>query len=223
MLTSDQIRAARALKNWSQAELAEKVGMSVPSIGNIESEKHKPTPATQQKITEVFEGAGIEFIDGGVRHIPDIVTIYDGPDCYLKLLDDAYYALAEDKNELLFWAANEERCSEQVIEKTRLLRKAGIPMRFLICEGDTYCLGSLDEYRWLKKDLFVTSDVKLTFADRVAYLLASEDHQKIVVLKDINIARDSRRIFNFIWDLSSGPNQSTAEISYEALEIKNAG
>jgi transcriptional regulator with XRE-family HTH domain len=218
MLSADQIRAARALMNWSQSELAKKIEMSVPSIGNIESGKHIPSPQTQDKIIKTFALSGVEFIEGGARHIPDIVEIIEDKDCYLYLLDDVYYTLKDSQDEVLFWAADESRSTNEVIEKTKFIRKHNIPMRFFICEGDTYCMGNINEYRWLKKDLYVTSDVKVIYANKVAYLINFNDTQKILLLKDANIAKDSRRVFNFIWELSTGPSSSSADAYYEERE-----
>ena len=108
-----------------------------------------------------------------------------------------------------------------------MIRNAGIKMRFFICESDDFCMGGLPEYRWLKKDLFVTSDVKVIYDDCVAYLIRKDDDMKIIVLKDLNIARDSRRIFNYIWDQSEGPGKSTAKQSYgdtpKKEEVRHAG
>ncbi|MBB2974283.1 helix-turn-helix transcriptional regulator [Mesorhizobium sp. RMAD-H1] len=67
------MRAARALIGISQAELARRAGVSVPTIKRCESEGEKipvVSSETQQKIRTVLEAAGIEFIpedsDGGV-------------------------------------------------------------------------------------------------------------------------------------------------------------
>lgn len=216
MLTANQIRAARALKNWSQGDLAKKIDMSVPSVGNIESGKHTPSPQTQDKIIRTFIDAGVEFIEGGARYILDMVKIIDDKDCYLHLLDDVYYSLKNSNDEVLFWAADESRSSNEVIDKTNFIRKQNISMRFFLCEGDTYCMGALSEYKWLKNELYVTSDVKVIYADKVAYLVNYHDSQKVLLLKDKNIAKDSRRVFDFIWGLSSGPTVSSANTFYEA-------
>jgi transcriptional regulator with XRE-family HTH domain len=59
--------------NLSQAEVAEMVGISVPTLKRAESD-HPAVLAvadeTRKKIRAVLEGAGIEFLDGdapGVR------------------------------------------------------------------------------------------------------------------------------------------------------------
>ena len=214
LITPDQIRAARALKNWSQAELAQRVDMATPSIGNIEAGKHNPTPQTQNAIIEAFESAGIEFIDGGVRRKQDLVQIYEGDDCYLRLLDDAFRTLASGKGEILFSGSDERRSMPEVVEKFRAMRRSGIRMRSLIRPGDTYVMGAPEEYRWMPDGLFVDSDVKAVFGDTVAYLISWQDIWKVVAVKDDAIANEARRLFEFVWNQAKRPETSTAEVRY---------
>ncbi|MEO2169832.1 MAG: helix-turn-helix transcriptional regulator [bacterium] len=65
MITGTQIRAARALLAWSQAELAQGAGTSLPTIKRIESTGNEPsgTVRTNEKIRAAVEAAGIVFID----------------------------------------------------------------------------------------------------------------------------------------------------------------
>ena len=64
MITSDQIRAARALLRWSGKELAEKSGIGFSTLMRLEV--LQGVPGTQVKtldaIKKSFEAAGIEFI-----------------------------------------------------------------------------------------------------------------------------------------------------------------
>lgn len=59
------MRAARALIGISQAELASRAGVSVPTIKRCESEGENipvVSSETQQKIRTVLEAEGIEFL-----------------------------------------------------------------------------------------------------------------------------------------------------------------
>ena len=72
MLTSEQIRAARAMLRIEQRDLAEKSGVSLETIKRIE---RTPGPisaysGTVDKLRRALESAGIEFSNGdrpGVR------------------------------------------------------------------------------------------------------------------------------------------------------------
>lgn len=74
MITGCQIRAARALLNWSAVELAKNAGLGVATIRRIELTDGLPSSNAQtlQALRRAFERAGIEFVgspdDGpGVR------------------------------------------------------------------------------------------------------------------------------------------------------------
>ena len=64
MITSDQIRAARGMLNWSRKDLAEQSGLSFASMMRLESFEGVPSSnfRTLEAIKNTFEKAGIEFI-----------------------------------------------------------------------------------------------------------------------------------------------------------------
>ncbi|TPL96331.1 helix-turn-helix transcriptional regulator [Mesorhizobium sp. B2-3-11] len=57
-----QIRAARALIDWTREDLANASGVTVRTLARIESFQTLPRPATLQAISSALEAAGIEFI-----------------------------------------------------------------------------------------------------------------------------------------------------------------
>jgi predicted transcriptional regulator len=68
-----QIKAARALLSWSQAELAEAAGVSTPTIKRLEA-RDGPIGGranTATKIRTALEDGGVEFIEenGGGRGV----------------------------------------------------------------------------------------------------------------------------------------------------------
>lgn len=78
MITSCQIRAARALINRSARELAENSGVGVATIRRMELAKGVPSSNAQnlELIQKTLEGLGIEFIG----------TPEDGPGVRLKTI-----------------------------------------------------------------------------------------------------------------------------------------
>jgi transcriptional regulator with XRE-family HTH domain len=56
-------RAARGLLDWSQQELAEKAGIGIVTLRQLEAGKHEPRRATIEVVIRCLEAAGIEFID----------------------------------------------------------------------------------------------------------------------------------------------------------------
>lgn len=65
-LFAAQVRAARGLLNWSQAYLAEGVGVARSTIADLESNKRAPHPATLFVLVQELAAAGIEFGELGV-------------------------------------------------------------------------------------------------------------------------------------------------------------
>lgn len=66
MITKDQIKAARAMLGITQAELAEKAGVSLATLNNIERETHAdPSISTIHKIQNALGKLGIVFTASG--------------------------------------------------------------------------------------------------------------------------------------------------------------
>ena len=64
MITTRQIKAARALLAWSQADLARHSGVSEPTVARLESldGELRGREHTAEKIRMAIERAGVEFI-----------------------------------------------------------------------------------------------------------------------------------------------------------------
>jgi len=58
----EQSRAARALLNWSQAELAKKAKVAKQTLADFERSARQPYERTLADIRAALERAGIEFI-----------------------------------------------------------------------------------------------------------------------------------------------------------------
>ena len=76
MISSRQIRAARALLGWSQQDLADHAILSLNAIKRLEANISDPRISTFQSIKKAMETNGIEFISStevkgeGVRITP---------------------------------------------------------------------------------------------------------------------------------------------------------
>ncbi len=62
-ITPEQCRAARALLNWSQPDLAEAVGITRETVTNFERAATKPHRSNLEAIRAALEAGGVEFID----------------------------------------------------------------------------------------------------------------------------------------------------------------
>ena len=65
LVTTRQIKAARALLAWSQADLANRSGISEPTVARLEAADGElgGREDTTQRLRAAIEAAGVEFID----------------------------------------------------------------------------------------------------------------------------------------------------------------
>ena len=67
-LSAAQSRAARALLNWSQAELAKTAAVAQQTVVDFERGARKPYPKNLTAMRRALEAAGVEFFnDSGVK------------------------------------------------------------------------------------------------------------------------------------------------------------
>jgi DNA-binding XRE family transcriptional regulator len=215
MISREQIRAARAWLNLGQQDVAQGIGVSSQTISDIENERTNPKASILADLQNFFEIKGIEFLeDGGVRKSKNFVKVYEGVSCYIDFLNDAHTLLAPKKGEIFFSGANERRSPDFIIEKFRSMRADGISMRSLINKGDTYYMGEQKEYRCISESLYIDTDVKIIYLDRVAWLASWLGTPRVIMIQDGAIAQEAVRVFEYIWDQSVEPAPSTSEVFY---------
>lgn len=59
-----QLKAARAVVGWSQAQLAERSGVARPTVARIEALMMQPRLDTVGKLKQAFLDAGLQILDG---------------------------------------------------------------------------------------------------------------------------------------------------------------
>jgi ribosome-binding protein aMBF1 (putative translation factor) len=61
-LVPGQVRAGRALLDWSQARLAESAGVSLSTVKDFEAGRRQPVHQNASAMRAALEAAGVEFI-----------------------------------------------------------------------------------------------------------------------------------------------------------------
>ena len=156
MITARQIRAARALLEWSGTDLAKKSGLTQMTISNIESDKVQPSEDSLQSIQAAFDMHGIEFLEGdGVRVRQQEVRIFSGKVGYRQFLDHVYATLKSGGRIRQFFV--NERSGPSFTDeygKAHIVRMADIKnldAKVLCTEGDTELPAPYCSYRWISK------------------------------------------------------------------------
>ncbi|RTL65403.1 MAG: XRE family transcriptional regulator [Hyphomicrobiales bacterium] len=206
MIDYRQIRAARALLNWSQADLARASGMATSSIKNIENESTSSRKETLTQIRDTFDQNGIEFTPGsGVRLKNDIVAVHDGKRATTALHDSIYTHVQGSADREVCIIGMDETFSVEsdgllpIVNHIDRLRRAGVSERILICEGDTRFLNSPDSYRWLPRNYFNRNAPIYIYGDRVA-IHSGSLRRRTVIIESRPLAQHLKRIFCLLWD-----------------------
>lgn len=64
----NRLRVLRAERNWSQAELGGRIGVSRQAINAIETGKHDPSLPLAFKLARLFDLTIEDIFDDGARH-----------------------------------------------------------------------------------------------------------------------------------------------------------
>ncbi|MEO8619029.1 MAG: helix-turn-helix transcriptional regulator [Sphingomicrobium sp.] len=64
----NRLRVLRAERNWSQAELGGRLGVSRQAVNAIETGKHDPSLPLAFKLARLFERSIEEIFDDGTNH-----------------------------------------------------------------------------------------------------------------------------------------------------------
>ena len=205
MINARQIRAARALLNWNQTQLADFAGVARSSIKNIENEITAPRADSASAIQEAFENHGVEFLPGsGVRLRNEMVTVLEGENANQKLLEDVYNTLSQTSGgEVLITGLKEfvDPASDdykRVVMHIERLAKINATERVLLEEGDTNFISPWECYRWIPKDYFSEAPFQL-YGNKLA-LISWGPPQQIVIIENPLFAASFRNLFNFAWD-----------------------
>lgn len=220
MITGKQIRAARALLNWSGDELAEKADLHRETVNNIETgKKMQHRGASSENIEQVLSANGIEFIgDRGVALKNDEIVTLSGDNIFFRVLDDVISTLKKTKKaEALFACVDDGVSPPVVIENYRRLRKSKIAMRSLVQEGNSHLMGALEEYRYLPKEFFHNSTTVI-YGDKFATMILDPETKTdigAIIIRNPHVAAAQRNLFNLIWSKAEMPTKTTAKVRYD--------
>jgi len=204
MISVEQIKAARALLEWTQEDLAKSAGVSKPSINTLERRVSNPTKETQEAVQKALEKAGVEFTEGpGVKLKGTILKtqVFEGSDSLLRLKRDIFATLNRTDKELMIAGVDEKKYQElggdRIVQEIKKRLKNNIKTKLLICKGDTNLIEPKDHYRQVPKEFFSLTPYYV-YDDKYAILLWGPP-QKIVVIENAEIAECYRQQFLAHW------------------------
>ncbi len=202
-ISVDQLRAARSLLNWSQAELSKKSGYALATINNIERGQYQAHSATLDNIIQTFEEAGIQFIDGpGVRIQTANFRIkyYEGSDALNYLFKKIAVSL-EKGGDLYMCGIDEKKLKAAAPDDVQFLQrvlKSDVNVHIL----NNKSLSSGLTFQNVKKKI-IPDTVPLSpfclYNGRVAIVLL-ENPVHVTIIYNDQLSTKYEEQFNYIWN-----------------------
>lgn len=205
MITGRQCRAARALLNWSQADLANACGLSKTAINNFESNNASIKQSSAKKIKRALDDNNIDLTTNeGVQIKKDHVKILRGDDIFDRLFDDIVKTLTPAGGEVLILSINEEPADTELGQKVRAhierLQANNISERMIIQHPHSELIAPKEWYRCLPEHVFTYGLITLIYANKVAFLLWG--NAMILLVESSEAASSERERFEELWKIS---------------------
>ena len=207
-----QIRAARALLDWSQEDLAGTSGLSVNTIRKIEMGHISPRNLTTNVIRQAIENAGLEFIDPeGIRRRHDDITVYQGLAELNDFLEDIQQTVKNTADEIavvvgansnLFLSDNMNKHCDKFTQILNAYK--GITIKCLLSDVSSIplCMSG-----------FESRSISKRYIDPVPFYIYGSNHAmvvpgdrssfRIIVLRSLLAAKTARRQFFSMWDMAT--------------------
>lgn len=208
MPTISQIRAARALLDWSQSDLADNAGLSQTGIARIENGTNKPNSRTLEKIRTAFDNADIDFIDdSGVKKRTGEIKILKGPEGLRQFFNELYQTAADLGGELCLFNGTPARLTDWLGEdwydmhNKRMEKLAGkFEYKIIVKEGETHFPASnYAEYRFFPEELFNEKTIYI-LGNKVFFRDKSDDQISMIRIEQADLAKSMQILFNVAWE-----------------------
>lgn len=208
MIIIQQIKAARALLDWSQGVLGDKAGLSQTAIAGIESGRTRPTLKTLDAIRLVFENAGVQFTEDGVRFFSPTIKILREPD-FEQQMQEFFYTtcLHQSVQDLLFFCINPSLLAppqrETVLRNIERLKDLGLQTRAIVSDKSRVAdlLLDLSSYKAIPDQYVAGTNPFFVFGDYVGNIMY--DTHEVCLIRNLPLATTYRKLFEFIWDKGS--------------------
>lgn len=208
MLTASQIRAARAILNWSQSDLAAKAGISLATIRKIELDDVSPRNTTIELIASALENAGIEFMEpDGARRKPSGIIIFEGKPGGRDFMEDIRQTVIKNGGDLFIVTPIAEAFAKycglsDILEIDALLNLNDTTIiKCLITEGGDSLLSTPRlQFRVISKN-YVDPVPFCVYGSKYAVVVPNgEPFGKLVIIESPKMACLARNHFVSLWD-----------------------
>ena len=205
MLSAQQIKAARAMLDWSQDELAQASGLSLNTVCSLEN--GHVSPRSSIEVRKVLESKGFDFIGtNGLSRRTDEYKAYNGTDGRDKFYDDVLATVKEKGGEVVAIFETQEHLADALgvanhanLERLERLSKFA-KVRCLISDLNNSSL-SIPYFQFgvIPKHPFAPFS-SFTYGNKSALLARNGADYFYFVMTSVNIAQDRFNGFARDWD-----------------------
>ena len=202
MISVEQIKAARGLLEWGQADLSEATGLHVNAINNIERRRGSPRQETLMLIKSAFEGRGVRFRGlTGLELVQDTLEIrkISGPNLIRALTDDILLAMHGPQDELVAVLPDERLFLLDAAQNDRYYKAQkvrGFRQRVLFSSPEALSFGRSEDVRFLPEALVGRVSYQI-YADR--FVLMNWQSLELLIIRSTSLADSFRSQFDFLW------------------------
>ncbi|MCP4394488.1 MAG: helix-turn-helix transcriptional regulator [Alphaproteobacteria bacterium] len=206
----EDIKGARAYLGLSQAELAEKVGISKKSLISIEKRATSPSRVILEKILHVFIAEGIVFHqEGGFKANQSLFRALEGKEGIKEFYDEIInFARSNEKCEVLSSGISEEEFETKMTEYdllnyyiSNMSEIDGITLKVFTTEEfapEEYEENYI-EAKAIPREMF-TPFPTYVYEDKVGIILFHAD--KAFIIHDKELADNYKNNYNMQWNSS---------------------
>lgn len=203
-ITPAQVRAARALLNWNQSDLANYSGITATTINNIENSQHRMNSQTQEKIISTLSKFGIVLLGSeGVSIGNSTITKYTDQDGILYFLDNVFMKkIALHQPAIRMIGFDAIKLSQYLGNKymdglyTRLNGLKSLSFRLISYEAQPKIQLAKSECKLLTTEYY-TDSMTMVFMDNVVHF--TWNPLGLILIENSEIAANQAKIFDFLW------------------------
>jgi transcriptional regulator with XRE-family HTH domain len=194
MMTIHQLKAARALLDWTQQDLARASGMHLNVINNIERGTTNPRQKTIEKLKKALEDQGIVFIGTrGIELVRQAIAVkkIEGASFIKLLIEDILTTKTPEVLSILGDMKPYDAFGTQGFKKRIITQaKPGFYPR------------NPEQFRVLEHHTFNGTDTMM-YGDSTAFIDTAA--QEIMILQGKTVAQSQRAIFETLWTAGTMP------------------
>jgi len=207
LLMARQIKAARALLDWSQEDLTKASGLSIATIRKLELGHISPRGKTMHCLRQALENAGLEFLEpDGVRHRPEDISVYQGHEGVIAFFDDVYLTMSRKGGDIVVVCPSEIPFTDalaeyQLLHFERMMAvRDRVDVKCILTENNSHLPARYCEYRWISKH-YVDSVPFYVYDDKYAIVVFEADPSpKIIIIQSRVVAEAYRHQFYSMWE-----------------------